>query len=75
MAFLCVPIDMLHTDTVGKSAAQSVFARKAVEPFLKRRIGEASVVTRELVVWNEQSDAQYNDRHGESVQRGHHSID
>jgi hypothetical protein len=41
-----MPIDILQTDTVGKSAAQSVSARKAVEPFLKRRIREASVVTR-----------------------------
>jgi hypothetical protein len=39
-----MPIDILQTDTVGKSAAQSVSARKAVEPFLKRRIREASVV-------------------------------
>ena len=32
VAVLWVPIDILNTDTVGKSAAQSVPARKAVEP-------------------------------------------
>ena len=42
---LRVPIDILHADTVGKSAAQSVSARKMVEPFLEGRIGEAAVVT------------------------------
>jgi hypothetical protein len=41
-----VPINILNTDTVGKSAAQSVSAGEAVEPLLKRRIGEPSVVTR-----------------------------
>ena len=46
VAILCVPIDILQTGTVGKGAAQSVSARKAVEPFLERRIGEAAVVTR-----------------------------
>src|SRR5215467_5480300 len=34
---LSVPIDILHADTVGKSAAQSVSAGEAVEPLLKRR--------------------------------------
>ena len=43
---LRVPIDILHADTVGKSAAQSVSAGEAVEPLLKRRIGESSVVPR-----------------------------
>jgi len=51
---------LLNTDTVGKSAAQSISARKAVEPFLERRIGETSVVTRVLAVWNDHSDAQHN---------------
>ena len=46
VALLCVPVDVLNTDTVGKCAAQSISARKAVEPFLERRIGETSVVTR-----------------------------
>ena len=45
VAILCVPIDILQTDTVGKGAAQSVSARKMVEPFLEGRIGEAAVVT------------------------------
>src|SRR5215471_8707930 len=43
---LGVPVDILHADTVGKSAAQSVSAGEAVEPLLKRRIGEPSVVAR-----------------------------
>ena len=38
---LRVPIDILHADTVGKSAAQSVSAGETVEPLLKRRIGIA----------------------------------
>ena len=46
VALLCFPVDILQTDTVGKSTAQSISARKAVEPFLERRIGETSVVTR-----------------------------
>ena len=46
MALLCVPVDVLHTDTVGKSAAQPVSAPKVLEPSLQRRIGEAAVVTR-----------------------------
>ena len=46
VALLCVPVDVLNTDTIGKCAAQSISARKAVEPFLERRIGETSVVTR-----------------------------
>src|SRR5262249_9508099 len=45
VAILCVPIDILQTDTVGKGAAQSVSTCKAVEPFLEGRIGEAAVVT------------------------------
>ena len=75
MAFLCVPIDILHTDTIGESAAQSVSARKAIEPFLEWRIGKAAVVTRVEMVWNEHNDAQYDERHGELVNRGRHSID
>src|SRR6516225_6427709 len=43
ISILRVPIDILHTDTIGKSAAQSVSAGEAVEPFLVRRIGEAAV--------------------------------
>ena len=43
---LRVLIDILHADTVSKSAAQSVSAGEAVEPLLKRRIGKSSVVTR-----------------------------
>ena len=43
---LRISIDILHADTVGKSAAQSVSAGEAVEPLLKRRIGKSSVVTR-----------------------------
>ena len=35
MALLCVPIDILQTDTIGKGAAQSVSTCKAVEPFLE----------------------------------------
>ena len=31
VAILHVPIDILRTDTIGKSAAQSVFARKSAE--------------------------------------------
>jgi hypothetical protein len=46
MALLGVPVDVLHTDTVSKSAAQSVSTPKMLEPFLKRRIGEAAIVTR-----------------------------
>ena len=45
VAILRVPIDILQTDTVGKGAAQSVSARKMVEPFLEGRISEAAVVT------------------------------
>jgi hypothetical protein len=41
-----VPINIQNTDTVGKRAAQSVPAPKAVEPLLERRIREAAVVTR-----------------------------
>jgi hypothetical protein len=33
MALLRVPIDVLHADAVGKSAAQPVFAPKVLEPF------------------------------------------
>src|SRR5262249_60531932 len=44
VALLCVPIDVLHSDTVGKSAAQSVSAIKVLKPFLQRRIGETAVV-------------------------------
>ena len=36
VAILRVPIDILHTDTIGNSAAQSVSAGEAVEPLLKR---------------------------------------
>jgi hypothetical protein len=46
VAILCVPIDILQTDTVGKGAAQSACTPKMLEPFLKRRIGKAAVVTR-----------------------------
>jgi hypothetical protein len=38
-----IPVDVLHGGAVGKSAAQSVSAGKAVEPFLERR---ARVATR-----------------------------
>ena len=47
VALLRVPVDVLNADTVGESAAQSISARKAVEPFLERRIGEAAVVARD----------------------------
>jgi hypothetical protein len=46
MVLLGIPVDVLHTDTVSKSAAQSVSTPKVFEPFLKRRIGEAAIVTR-----------------------------
>ena len=35
---LRVPIDILHADTVGKSAAQSVSAGEAVEPLLRAEL-------------------------------------
>jgi hypothetical protein len=50
--------------------AKSISARKAVEPFLERRIGESSVVTRVRVVWDDYSDAQHNPRRGEFLHRG-----
>jgi len=43
---LGVPVDILHTDAVGKGAAQALSARKTVEPRLERRIRKSAVVTR-----------------------------
>jgi hypothetical protein len=40
MALLCVPIDVLHSDTIGKSAAQSVSARKAVDHSLSGELAK-----------------------------------
>ena len=39
------PVDILHTDAVGKGAAQALFAREKVEPRLERRIRKSAVVT------------------------------
>src|SRR5262249_53574067 len=44
VALLCVPIDVLHGDTVGKNAEQPISGIKVLKPFLQRRIGETAVV-------------------------------
>src|SRR5262249_60745671 len=44
VALLCVPIDVLHSDTVGKSAAQSGSAIKGLKPFLQRRIRRNTIL-------------------------------
>src|SRR5260370_24414825 len=43
VAVLCVAVDILQTDTVGKRAAQSISARKAIDPFLALRNCGAAV--------------------------------
>jgi hypothetical protein len=46
VAILGFPVDILHTEAVGKRTAQAFSARETVEPRLERRIREAAVVTR-----------------------------
>src|SRR5262249_48904401 len=53
VALPCVPIDVLHADAVGKSAAQPFSAPKAVEPFLQRRTSVAAVVPCEQLAWQQ----------------------
>ena len=42
---LGVPVDILHTEAVGKRTAQALSARETVEPRLERRICKSPVVT------------------------------
>src|SRR5262249_1188772 len=46
MILLCVPIDVLHADAVGKRTAQALSAGETIEPRLERRISKTAVVTR-----------------------------
>src|SRR5437588_6601178 len=50
---LRVPVDILHTETVGKGAAQASSARKAVEPRLKRGICKPAIVSCGQLDWHQ----------------------
>ena len=47
VATLRIPIDVVDPEAVGKGAAESVAARKPVEPGFQRRIGIPAIVARE----------------------------
>src|SRR5215831_11149665 len=69
-AILCVPIDILHADAVGKRTAQALSARETVEPRLERRISKSAVVTRNRLAWHQATRKRYQTN--ESVHRGLH---
>src|SRR5215472_3747918 len=50
---LGIPIDILHTEAVGKRTAQALSAREAVEPRLKRRICKSAVVSCDQLAWHQ----------------------
>src|SRR5215469_813832 len=47
---LGIPVDILHTEAVGKRTAQALSARETVEPGLERRIHKSAIVTRDQLV-------------------------
>jgi len=53
VSILGVPVDILHTEAVGKRTAQALSARETVEPGLERRIRKSAVVTRDQLVWHQ----------------------
>ena len=46
VSILGVPVDILHTEAVGKRTAQALSARETIEPRLERRIRKSAIVTR-----------------------------
>jgi hypothetical protein len=50
---LSVPVDILHTEVVGKRTAQALSAREAVEPRLKRRICKSAIVSCGQLDWHQ----------------------
>ena len=53
----CVPVDILHTDAVGKRAAQAPSTREPIEPLFEWRIVEPTIVTCKQEFWSEHTDA------------------
>jgi len=50
---LSVPVDILHTEAVGKGTAQASSACEAVEPRLKRRICKSAIVSCGQLDWHQ----------------------